>query len=323
MLYYIYNGDELIGFKYNDNIYYYHKNILGDIIGILDSNYNEIVCYEYDSWGNIINIQDNSSINLGNINPFKYHSYYYDLETGLYYINSRYYNPRFKRFINIDSSIITYYNMNCNLYCYCTNCPINKIDKDGKISEYVIALLAKAVIPGLISALISVVFQIISNILDKNRWFDGIIYAAIWGFIDGFAGNIFGLSWDIFNFIPTVIEEIEECVKGEQTLGETMTDINIELVDIAFKECLNIKLKNGKNAKDVIEQGGKIIKETFNLAKENNRNNSGKNKGTAIPVGGVVDQFQEQGKKYQEAKAEWNRITSGIINNNKKRYGLI
>ena len=52
-------------------------------------NYNEIVSYEYDSWGAILNITDNSGINLGTINPFRYRSYYYDEETKLYYLNSR------------------------------------------------------------------------------------------------------------------------------------------------------------------------------------------------------------------------------------------
>lgn len=72
MLYYLYNGDELLGFIYNGNTYYYHKNIFGDILGILNSTYKEIVTYEYDSWGAISNIIDISGINLGTINPFRY-----------------------------------------------------------------------------------------------------------------------------------------------------------------------------------------------------------------------------------------------------------
>ncbi len=105
MLYYIYNGDELLGFIYKDKTYYYHKNMFGDIIGILDSSYNEIVTYEYDSWGALVNITDSSNINLGTINPFRYRSYYYDEESGFYYLNSRYYNPKMGRFINADRII--------------------------------------------------------------------------------------------------------------------------------------------------------------------------------------------------------------------------
>ncbi len=105
VIYYIYNGGELLGFIYKNKTYYQHKNIFEDIIGILDSNYNEIVKYSYDSFGALINIIDNGSINLGKINPFRYRSYYYYIETQLYYLNSRYYNPRTGRFLNFDTGI--------------------------------------------------------------------------------------------------------------------------------------------------------------------------------------------------------------------------
>ena len=80
LLYYLYNGDELLGFIYNNNTYYYHKNLFGDIIGIYDFNYNEIITYKYNSWGVIKYITDNSNSNIGIINPFRYRSYYYDEE---------------------------------------------------------------------------------------------------------------------------------------------------------------------------------------------------------------------------------------------------
>lgn len=131
VLYYIYSNDELLGFIYNNNIYYYHKNLFNDIIGIYDSNYNEIVTYKYDSWGVIKNIVDNSNISLGIINPFRYRSYYYDEETQLYYLNSRYYNPTNGRFINSDV-VITGQSINsANLFIYCNNNAINNTDSSG------------------------------------------------------------------------------------------------------------------------------------------------------------------------------------------------
>ena len=135
MIYYIYNGDELLGFIYNSNTYYYHKNIFGDIIGILDSNYNEVVTYTYNSWGLLTNKTDTTTINLSTINPFRYRSYYYDEETNLYYLNSRYYNPEWGRFVNEDgilsgqSSLICY-----NLYEYCKNNWVNQFDYSGNFS---------------------------------------------------------------------------------------------------------------------------------------------------------------------------------------------
>ena len=67
----------------------YLKNIQNDIIGIVDFSGNLVVEYIYDAYGNIINIIDESYLNIGTINPFRYRSYYYDIETKWYYLNSR------------------------------------------------------------------------------------------------------------------------------------------------------------------------------------------------------------------------------------------
>jgi RHS repeat-associated protein len=139
MIYYIRNTDgELLGLKYNNQLYYYKKNYQQDIIGIYNSSYEEIVKYKYDSWGNIISITDNNNqeitdvTNIGLINPFRYRSYYYDTETNLYYLNSRYYNPEWGRFINADMiiDVLGY----CNLFTYCFNNPILYYDKNGDLS---------------------------------------------------------------------------------------------------------------------------------------------------------------------------------------------
>ena len=135
MLYYIYSGDELLGFIYKDVTYYYHKNIFGHIIGILDLNYNEIVTYTYDSFGVVKSIVDNSNLNLGVINPFRYRSYYYDEETKLYYLNSRYYNPLWGRFISSDNYVTTDTNfIGFNMFSYANNNFVNFKDLIGTIS---------------------------------------------------------------------------------------------------------------------------------------------------------------------------------------------
>ena len=94
MIYYIRDEEgSLIGLKYNNEIYYYIKNMQEDIIGITDSNNNLLCSYQYDSWGNIISIKDNNgniirdTSHIGIINPYRYRSYYYDNETKLYYLN--------------------------------------------------------------------------------------------------------------------------------------------------------------------------------------------------------------------------------------------
>lgn len=134
--------DKLIGFKYNNNIYYYIRNMQDDVISIVDSNYNIVVNYSYDSWGNILSITDSEgndiskdSLHIGNINPFRYRSYYYDKDTNLYYLNSRYYSPTIGRFINADNYLSNDYRvLSSNMYIYCNNNYINEIDPSGHFS---------------------------------------------------------------------------------------------------------------------------------------------------------------------------------------------
>jgi len=139
VIYYIRDGEgSLIGLKYNNEIYYYIKNMQEDIIGITDSNNNLLCSYEYDSWGYIISIKDNNgniireTSHIGIINPYRYRSYYYDNETKLYYLNSRYYNPEWGRFINIDEVSGEIGNvMSHNMYLYAANNPIKLEDNNG------------------------------------------------------------------------------------------------------------------------------------------------------------------------------------------------
>ena len=142
VLYYIRDdNNKLIGFRYNGVTYYYKKNIQEDIIGILDSDYNVIVNYQYDAWGRILSITDNNGNEITNtnhiayINPFRYRSYYYDNETKLYYLNSRYYNPNWGRFLNADGTIAANEDViSHNLFAYVSNNPINKLDSDGNFA---------------------------------------------------------------------------------------------------------------------------------------------------------------------------------------------
>jgi RHS repeat-associated protein len=100
---YIYGIDGVIGFIYNGlTPYYYIKNLFGDVIKIAN-NQNVIVAeYLYDAWGNHTITYDPSGI--GSINPIRYRGYYYDTETGLYYLKTRYYDPEIGRFISPDST---------------------------------------------------------------------------------------------------------------------------------------------------------------------------------------------------------------------------
>ena len=120
-----------------------------DIIGLTDSNHNLLCSYEYDSWGKLISIKDNNGSiitdpsHIGYINPFRYRSYYYDNETKLYYLNSRYYNPEWGRFINADRFISTDTGViGFNMYAYCNNEPISRKDYSGSLFGFILGMFA-------------------------------------------------------------------------------------------------------------------------------------------------------------------------------------
>ena len=77
---------------YDRRYYYYDKNVLGDVMAIRDDNGNVVATYKYDAWGNITE----QSGSMANVNPFRYRGYYYDVETGFYYLQTRYYDPEIR-----------------------------------------------------------------------------------------------------------------------------------------------------------------------------------------------------------------------------------
>ena len=98
-----------------------------------------VASYTYDGWGNCT--VNNISGTIGTINPIRYRSYYYDSETGYYYLNSRYYDSNVGRFINADDTSNLGANddhNSLNLYAYCANNPVNRYDTQGNIWGVVI-----------------------------------------------------------------------------------------------------------------------------------------------------------------------------------------
>ena len=128
-------SDKLIGFKYNGTEYFYILNLQGDVSAILDNNGSLVVEYTYDAWGNCTSINGSMANTLGVMNPMRYRGYYWDSETGLYYLQSRYYNPEWGRFINADEALLLNLNvgdiLGQNMFAYCYNNPIMFIDING------------------------------------------------------------------------------------------------------------------------------------------------------------------------------------------------
>lgn len=81
------NEDSVCGIIYNDEPYYFQKNLQGDIVGIVDKNSAVVARYSYDAWGKCTIDSTTTNVTIANINPFCYRGYYFDKETNLYYLN--------------------------------------------------------------------------------------------------------------------------------------------------------------------------------------------------------------------------------------------
>lgn len=135
-IYYLYDDSgNLWGLNYNGTVYFYTKNVQNDIIGIIDGTGSTVVEYSYDAWGKILNISGSMAGTLGSDNPYRYRGYWYDTETGLYSLLSRYYNPEMGRFLNSDIYASTGQSiLGCNMFAYCLNNPVNMSDPSGEIA---------------------------------------------------------------------------------------------------------------------------------------------------------------------------------------------
>lgn len=185
----------IIGFTYypysgTATQYFFGKNAQGDVLCIYDANGTIVARYYYDAWGACTIAYDNTSIGIANINPIRYRSYYYDTETGWYYLQSRYYDPAVGRFISPDDPSLLGVNgdlLSYNLYAYCSNNPVNYSDPSGQ--GFVLSLIIVGVIT-VVSAL------------------DGGVTAWQMGqdFLKGFAaGGVAGLVGGLLTvFLPAI-----------------------------------------------------------------------------------------------------------------------
>ena len=152
---YVYNGTKLsqmtvsgktLNFTYDANgspmtveylgaTYYYVTNLQGDVDAILDGNGNYVVKYFYNAWGGLCSTVGSRASTLGVDNPLRYRAYVYDHEYGLYYLQSRYYDPYLGRFINADGLVSTGEGIQgYNMFAYCNNNPIMGYDPTGLVN---------------------------------------------------------------------------------------------------------------------------------------------------------------------------------------------
>ena len=188
---YLYDETGIIGVLYNVNNagaipYYYRRNVQGDVVAIYDADGNRKVEYAYDAFGNCSVIYSASNT-LAARNPIRYRGYYYDRETKLYYLNSRYYNPEWRRFISPDSpDYLDPENPNgLNLYAYCYNDPVNYADPSGHfvISAWIVGMIVGFGIGFVSSAISDLIFE------NDVNWEKAIV-SGLFSSVSGALANI-------------------------------------------------------------------------------------------------------------------------------------
>ena len=156
------------GFDYNGTKYYYIFNVQGDVIGILNQAGQKIVSYTYDPWGKVLSVDGSEAFTIGQINPIRYRSYYYDTETGFYYLQSRYYDPTTRRFLNIDDYVDPNKGIDgLNLFVYSKNNPINFVDPNGH--AFFSILLLSALVVGMAAFFTSSSAQVEKPTIDPSK----------------------------------------------------------------------------------------------------------------------------------------------------------
>ena len=196
---YLYDGSgQLTAIRYKGADYYYVRNGLMTIMGLVDANGTAVVNYFYDSWGRMLNITGSLAASLGKDNPYRFKGYYYDDETRMYYLKSRYYQPEICRFISADTIEV----LDCqgdlndkNLYAYCDNNPVMRVDTGGQIWITLGIMAAGGGIGMVIGAASSAITQYMFN--GEINW-KSVGVAAVGGFVSGaVAASPLGLTGQI------------------------------------------------------------------------------------------------------------------------------
>ena len=224
------SNNQLYGYKKNSIVYFYIRDVLGNIIGILNNSGVIVSKFDYDAFGNIIN--QTGSV----ISNFRYKGYYYDTETQLFYCNSRYYSPELCRWISPDS--IEYLDPQSinglNLYCYCMNNPINKYDPSGHFAISA-ALFIGTIVVG---ALIGGGTAAYSSIKKGDEWYEVALKTLSGAALGGMLGAAMGTGAALaaggtiagLSVSASVAVGMGVTVGGSAVLGATNSFVN-QIID--------------------------------------------------------------------------------------------
>ena len=250
------NG-EAFGFSINGKEYFYVKNAQNDVVRIVDSANETVVSYQYDSWGKLLSCEDTSENDIVSfINPYTYRGYYYDSDTQLYYLSSRYYNPELCRFISADDSDTLFYTpddvTDKNLFAYCDNNPVVRADSDGDVWH----IIAGAVVGATINASCAA----ISTFSETGKVNIGAIaVSALSGAITG-ALSVSCVSRFAMIAVSGVMAFVESAVT--QKITNNSVNIGDALLDGAIGAATGAIGGAGKGSKNLTNLGKQSIKRT-------------------------------------------------------------
>jgi RHS repeat-associated protein len=246
---YLYSGSALVGFNRAGSSYFYVKNLQGDVTAVVDSDGEIVNTYSYDAWGTILTSEEEVP------QAIRYRGYYFDSETGLYYCQSRYYNPTWSRWISADSVLDKRHFNGLNLYAYCWNNAVNYFDFDGqkplniRIQEMADEVWAAPGFSEVIDAesigdILGVAFYLLPAGILKNAGFDNLAN----GYVDylekeNFSDNAVKLARIAFNALYMTIDEI--VINNSATLPQLTREILFEFLD-GFDGMSDVYLDNIK-----------------------------------------------------------------------------
>ena len=218
--------------------------------------------YTYDAWGKILSVTDangtdipEAETHIANINPFRYRSYYYDAETSLYYLQSRYYNPEVGRFINADDVTTVSCEKNIlsnNIFCYVYNSPSNETDENGNIVGTIIKKIVVGILKGIF---IRLIFDLLEFLYKKyvfnnvNPFKPSPIQNYIESVYDEVLGELsgdFGLAFRTFVGIIQIAMKYLPKIASKKMEKNDWRLLALETASLLFKTWIEGRLSRSK-----------------------------------------------------------------------------
>ena len=276
-----------IGVQQGNVTAYYMYNLQGDVVGLADAATGKIIAkYLYDAWGKCVSVENADGYTIGTANPFRYRGYYYDNETGFYYLNSRYYNPEVGRFLNADAFASTDISgvLSTNMFAYCENNPVNNCDSSGSFC------VPAAIVGGVLNAALEIAGAYIDSAISGEAVDAGdLVVDVIVAFGTGFAqgGTVVQTVSTVVNVINTGYAFVSTVGNGG-TLEEAVIHSAITFAggkagdaignhfgkntaDMIGRELTNGIVQGGINT---LEDSGSAIVESTNNSKNNKQNST-------------------------------------------------